>query len=109
MITLKAFCGYSGEYKISGNVLIFYAKKATYLEVVPNYEEWDPGWEVPFKDWGKGTKMNTIIFEEPLVFKFPLSAVENKAVKFWDEELIRNTVTIGSSEAYQILTDPNKY
>lgn len=108
MKNLKVFGKLKGEYKIAGNVLIFSVKQIAFVEAVPNYEEWIPGWE-EYKDWGKGTEDNVVTFNKPLVFKFPISAVEEKTLQVWDYEIKEMTVTIGDNEFFLIREEPEEY
>lgn len=70
---------YIGHYEIKGNTLCFYAEKLL-------------------------KQKELIALSEPLIFKFPVTAVSE--ISFFDGELIRKMIKIGSWEYYLFYDNP---
>jgi len=73
MRQLKIVNGYSGSYSIKGNVLIFLVKEVDFNEYTPEYS-YSAGWGYEWKQ----EKRNKITFTEPVILRFPISAILNE-------------------------------
>ena len=93
---------YNGEYKIKGNVLIFSVNSIVFIDAHPDYEGWKS--KSCLEEWGENSRINTMNFAAPLIFKFPVTAIYTEKVY---DGLIRNVIKIGSVEYFKYSADVN--
>jgi hypothetical protein len=93
--------GMTGVYTIKGNVLEFQVNKMIYLMTDSEIEVNGMSgyaWE--------NSKSNTIIFEKPIIYKFPVTVIFSKEFGK-NNELTRETITFGGQEYYKLSDNVN--
>jgi hypothetical protein len=90
----------SGTYTIKGNVLEFRVNKVYYGIHHLGIEYGINGY-----DW-INDETNTITFEKPLVYKFPITSISTKTFGR-DGDLQRESITIGGQNYYKLSDDVN--
>jgi hypothetical protein len=96
---MKLLNGLSGTYSIKGNVLTFIVSRIEYYTHDNDIED-DPIMGLTYSN----IKSNTITLSTPLVFKFPVSAIN--APKGNDKPPYQ-FIVIGGVEHYRVSSDPN--
>jgi hypothetical protein len=95
--------GMTGTYQIRGNVLEFTVNEIIYRDIDLEIEvsgAFGYSWE--------NYKPNTMTLEKPIIYKFPITAIETKTMTFGKNyELTRNVIKIGGIEYYKMTDDVN--
>lgn len=97
MKDLKIAKTLKGKYEIKGNVLFFYVKELEYRNFSTDIEHSEA-----FGYDDRNKSYNTIIYKNPILYKFPITKIEEKQFIPNNPEYKRKVMQIGSCEYFKI-------